>query len=234
MLHILICDDEKALRSDLRKITQTCLQLKGLDYRISEFSSGEELLRDFQEKRDQQILFLDIEMSGISGMEAARQLRRRDASLVIIFVTSYPDFVFQGYDVKALNYILKPYDREKISLVLDDALERLDAEKDSCFLLEQRSSTIRLPFKDIRYFFSQRHEVHAVTADADYSFYGKLSDLKQQLPECFVRIHNRYLINLRHLTALSGDQAVLDKDTLPVSRSCRQEALAAYARYILT
>lgn len=234
MIHILICDDEKALRSDLKKITQTCLQLKGLNYRISEFSSGEELLGDFQEKQDQQILFLDIEMSGISGMETARQLRRRDASLIIIFVTSYPDFVFQGYEVKALNYILKPYDRKKIELVLDDAIESLDAQIDSCFLLEQRGSMIRLPFKDIHYFFSRRHEVFVITSDGEFSFYGKLNDLPPRLPDCFVRIHSRYLINLQHLKSLSKDQAVMDKDTLPVSRSCKQEAFAAYARYLLT
>ena len=113
MLQLAVCDDERVFRSDLRKLLGTELELCGIDYHISEFTSGEELIAGM-EKADCQILFLDIEMKGIDGVEEARRLRETKRQMEIVFVTSYADFVFQGYEVRALNYILKPYESEKI------------------------------------------------------------------------------------------------------------------------
>lgn len=228
----MICDDEKAFRLDLKRIVATHLDLQGIPYHLEEFASGEALLESFQENREQ-ILFLDIEMGGLSGMDVAREIRRRDALAVIIFVTSYTDFVFQGYEVRALNYLVKPYEKEKLTKVLDDGLKTFDTSKDTCFFVEQRSGSLRIPFRDIKYFSSKGHQIHAASADKTHSFYGKLSDLEDQLPSCFIRIHNRYIINLSHLDTITSSSAVVAEEALPVSRSCKQELSAAYARYML-
>ncbi len=90
-----ICDDEKELRSSLRRVIEQEAQLNGLEYKVSEYSSGEEMLKTL-EKDAPELLFLDIEMNGIDGMEAARSIRITRKDKVIIFVTDYPDFVFQG------------------------------------------------------------------------------------------------------------------------------------------
>ena len=108
MLEIAICDDEKKLRLDLRHVIEKELALDGVEFGLTEYESGEALLRGIRE-RNADIIFLDIEMGGMNGMEAARTLRKNGQPAVIIFVTSYPDFVFHGYEVRALNYILKPY-----------------------------------------------------------------------------------------------------------------------------
>ena len=114
MLKLAVCDDEKVFRSDLKRILGMELDLCGIDYHITEFASGEELIAGL-EKTDCQILFLDIEMKGMDGVAAARKLREMKRQMEIIFVTSYADFVFQGYEVRALNYILKP-DRKSTRL----------------------------------------------------------------------------------------------------------------------
>ncbi len=233
MLYISICDDEKVFRTDLKNIITTHLDLCGLTYEIEEFSSGKELVENFREDRARQILFLDIEMKGLSGMEAAREIRRRSSSVLLIFVTSYEDFVFQGYDVQAFHYILKPCDKEKIIQVLTNGLKALDVAEGSWFLIEHKKGSQRIPFQKIKYFFSQRHLIHVVTADDMYRFYGKLSDVEETLPDCFVRSHNRYIINLKYLDALENSSAIVDGDAIPVSRSRKQELSAAYARYLL-
>ena len=125
MVELVLCDDEKIYRNDLKKILGTELELSGMDYRITEFSCGEDLLSGLSAE-GLQIIFLDIEMKDLDGVETAKKLRMKNSSAVIIFVTSYPDFVFQGYEVRALNYILKPYKPEKIKEVLHKALEALD------------------------------------------------------------------------------------------------------------
>lgn len=238
MLRVFICDDEKAFCSDLRQIVQVELELHGIEYHIMEFFSGDTLLEHLEstcENHGPCIFFLDIEMEGMhDGLDTARELRSADASAVIIFVTSHADFVFQGYDVRALHYILKPCDREQIARVLNMGLELLDAKKDACFFIRRKQGELCLPFDSILYFQSQGHKVYAVTSKVSHSFYGKLSELENLLPSCFVRIHNRYLIHLRHLNALEGNHVLVGGQRLPVSRSCKQGLSIAYARYILT
>ena len=232
MLQLAVCDDEKVFRSDLRKILGTELELCGIDYHISEFTSGEELIAGL-EKADCQILFLDIEMKGIDGVEAARRLRETKRQMEIVFVTSYADFVFQGYEVRALNYILKPYEPEKIAAVLHTAREALDIEAEKYYVIDQRGGSIRVPLSSVKYFSSDRRTVHAVTTEQEYTFYEKLSDLETELPDTFVRIHNRYLVHLKYLDAVRQNTAVVDGEELPVSRSCKSGLSIAFAKYML-
>ena len=232
MLQLAVCDDEKIFRSDLKRIIGTELELCGIDYHIEEFSSGEELLSGV-ERSECQILFLDIEMKGMDGVAAARKLRENNRQMEIIFVTSYADFVFQGYEVRALNYILKPYEPEKIAAVLHAALEELDVEAEKYYVIEQKSGSIRLPLSSVKYFASDRRTVHAVTTGEEYTFYEKLSDLEPRLPEAFVRIHNRYLVHMKYLEAIRQNTAVVAGEELPVSRSCKSDLSIAFAKYML-
>lgn len=108
MLKIAICDDEKSQLNSLKNILSIHLDLKGIDYKIYEFNSGESLI-DSITKEHYDIIFSDIEMGNLDGIETARNIRLYNKKSIIIFVTAYADFVFQGYEVKAFNYILKPY-----------------------------------------------------------------------------------------------------------------------------
>lgn len=232
MLEIVICDDEKALRNDLFKIVEQELDLCGEEFRIREFECGEDLIREFDAKPCD-ILFLDIEMKELNGMEAAKILRKKHAACQIIFITSYPDFVFQGYEVSALNYILKPYKTEKIRSILQTALQRLQIETECYFILEQKSGSFKLPLSQVKYFLSEKRQIHAVTTSQSYTFYGKLNDIEAKLPDSFIRIHNRYLVNLKYIQAIDGNQVLLKQEVLPVSRSCKQTLSIAFAKYML-
>ena len=112
-MNIAICDDDKKLLKDFRHLIEIHMDLTGINYHITEFTSGEELL-EYKNKKDIHLLFLDIKMGSVDGMETARQLRKSGKKMLIIFVTAYPDFVFQGYEVQAFHYILKPYRETKI------------------------------------------------------------------------------------------------------------------------
>ena len=232
MLNLVICDDERTLRNDLRKVLETELELCGETFKIAEFDCGESLVRALNDSVFD-IIFLDIEMKDLDGVATAREIRKWTSAPEIIFVTSYPDFVFQGYEVQALNYILKPYQKEKIISVLHTALERLGRDSEKYYMVESRGQTLRLPLSRIKYFFSDRRSVNAVTAEETHTFYGKLSELETELPENFVRIHNRYLVNLKYVQSIQGNSVQMAGEELPVSRSCKQDLAIAFAKYML-
>ena len=232
MLNLVICDDERTLRNDLRKVLETELELCGQTFKIAEFDCGESLVRALNDSVFD-IIFLDIEMKDLDGVATAREIRKRTSAPEIIFVTSYPDFVFQGYEVQALNYILKPYQKEKIISVLHTALERLGRDSEKYYMVESRGQTLRLPLSRIKYFFSDRRSVNAVTAEETHTFYGKLSERETELPENFVRIHNRYLVNLKYVQSIQGNSVQMAGEELPVSRSCKQDLAIAFAKYML-
>lgn len=232
MLRLAICDDEKIYRNDLHKIISTELDLSGIQYHISEFSSGEELLSGIKE-HDCQIIFLDIEMKELDGVNTAKMLRKQKNPALIIFVTSHPDFVFQGYEVRALNYIMKPYEPEKIKAVLGAALDELEITSEKYYVIEQRNGQIRIPLSSIKYFTSDKRIIHMVADDAAYDFYDKLSDIEARLPDAFVRIHNRHLIHLKYLERIDGNFAIVGQEALPISRSCRSSLSIAFAKYML-
>ena len=149
MLKIAICDDEKKLRRDLRNLLAVQMELTGMDYAIQEFDCGESLLAACDAAEQIDILFLDIEMPGSDGMTTAKLLRQSGCKMIIIFVTAYPDFVFQGYEVHAFHYILKPYEEAKIREVLSKAIQEISGQETQFYMVEQKSGTLRLPMDAI-------------------------------------------------------------------------------------
>ena len=233
MINIGICDDEASMRRLLRAPLEQKLQLLGADYRIYEYDCGETLLtRPETEWLD--ILFLDIEMRQMNGMETARNLRKRDSHTLLIFVTAYPDFVFQGYEVHAFHYILKPYENQKIMKVLEQAIKELGQNREHYFTLEQKSGTTKIPAKKILAFSSDRRKIIISLEDGNkLEFYGKLDAVETDLPDYFIRCHNRHLVNLNYVTALEKDGCTLRSQSFPVSRAYRQSVEIAFARLLL-
>lgn len=233
MINIGICDDEASMRRALRAPLEQKLQLLGISYRIFEYSSGEALfLQPGSEYLD--ILFLDIEMKQMNGMDAARSLRKRNSRTLLIFVTAYPDFVFQGYEVHAFHYILKPYDGHRLQSVLEQALEELGKNREQYFTLEQKSGILNIPLKKILAFSSDRRKIVISLKDGSRpDFYGKLDEVKSGLPDYFVRCHNRHLVNLNFVSALEKDCCICGALRFPVSRAFRQPLEIAFARLLL-
>lgn len=232
MVKIGICDDEPEMRKPLRQILEQVLQLQGVEYLISESESGEELTAGIS-CLDIDILFLDIEMRSLDGIETAKLLRRKGMKGIIIFVTAYPDFVFQGYEVHAFHYILKPYRKEKIEEVLRQALHELDLSKEQYFVIEQKARVIRIPLSQTIAFQSDRRKVEALLEEDFVAFYGRIDEVCRELPSCFIRIHNRYIVNLNYVTTLEKDRCILGSRSFPVSRAFRQELETAFARTML-
>lgn len=236
MLRIAICDDEESARDALR------IQLEKImdeteDEIVYEFSSGHTCVNWITAHPGEvDLLFLDVEMGKESGMDAAKKIRNSDDSLLLVFVTGYTDYVFDGYQVNALDYLVKPASPEKLKNVLSRAKQALSPQTDQFFVLKNTDGIYRLPCDDILYFYSDRRYVNLVTATRTYTFYGRLNDIEQQMKKNFIRIHQRYLVNSDKVTFLGSDYVTVDNpacEKLPISRACKKDAAEKLAKSLL-
>lgn len=232
MLRIGICDDSAEARIALRAALERALERRrSPEAFFFEFSSGEGLLRWLGGHAGElDMVFLDIEMGELDGMETARRLREADEGLQTVFVTGYTDYVFDGYTVGALGYLMKPPKPEQLDEVLARAVAARLRMGDQMFLCRSGETLYRIPRKSILYFRSDRRQVTCVSTIRTYVFYGKLDEVEQELGESFIRIHQRYLVRAGAVDQMEGSQVLVGEEILPVSRSCRSAALAALTR----
>ena len=234
MLHIGICDDAPGAREDLQLACERILRDGPETPQFFAFSSGEGVLRWLERHPDElDLLFLDIEMGGVSGMEAARRIRARDKRLLLVFVTGYADYVFDGYGVDALDYVLKPCRDAKLREVLRRALLHLQRHAPESFPVKNSDGLFRVPKDKILYLKSDRRIVTVVTATRSYSYYGRLDEAENVLGEGFLRLHQRYLARAQAIERIEGASAWVGGEALPISRANHQRVLLAFARSLL-
>lgn len=237
MLRIAICDDETEARDALRICLEKIIEEETEEI-VYEFTSGERSVSWLQKHPGEiDVLFLDVEMKGMNGMETAQQIRLFDKNLLIVFVTGYADYVFDGYQVGALDYLMKPVQVERLKTVCARIRQNLEKQADKTLLLKNVDGIYRFAFDDILYVYSERRLVHLVTRNREYLFYKKLDELESQLDASFVRIHQRYLVHAKAVSKITGGAVEIEKKdgitTLPISRALKEEATAKLVRAML-
>lgn len=235
MLRIGLCDDSAEARFALRCALERILERRAVESALYEFSSGDRLM-DWYGKHtgELELIFLDIEMEGANGMETAKHLRDADKNLQIVFVTGYPDFVFDGYAVGALGYLMKPPDQTKLDDILTRAMAALHLGAGQVYLCRNSEGMYRIPRASIRYFCSEKRKVTCVADSRSYTFYARLDDVAGELGDGFVRIHQRYLVNAAAVERVNGDEVEMaGGETLPVSRAHQKDAMLALTRAML-
>ena len=231
-MRIAICDDEKDIRELIaNKVTKQCPAAE-----IVFFSSGEELLLS---NMIPDILFLDIQMSGKNGMETARELRKKDRNMILIFVTAVEEYVFQAFDVGAFHYIVKPIDDAKFTDVLHRAVDELGIRRNDANETEEKYLMIssggmhtKVAFNDIVYaeVFNRKIVIHK--PDETIEYYGKMSDLESLAGDSFFRPHRAYLINFKYVEKYDASTIYLEKGSVLMAKQNYPEFVKRYMKYI--
>lgn len=230
MLKIAICDDEPAESGYLKRIVERWAELRGRRCAVSLFRSAEQLLFACEEEAPD-ILLLDIQMEGMSGVELARRLRREDRTFQLVFVTGFADFVLEGYEVAALHYLLKPVEEEKLYAVLDRAAAEL-RRRERTVLLPYEGGTLRLPVGQIVCVEAFLHAVELRTSERRYELRRSISEMEGVLGEGFVRCHRSYLVNLDYIRQIGRSELLLDTgERLPLSRGNYDRVNRAFIRH---
>jgi len=198
---------------------------------IQEFFSAEEFLFHYEDEKDYDILLLDIEMSGMNGVELAKRIRQENGTVQMLFITGFSDFVAEGYEVSALHYLMKPVSEEKLFAVMDRAVQ--NCNKTEKYLLVTVNQTLkRILVSSIMYAETFAHYVMLVTTEGEYQIRENTSVLAERLGEDFVRPHRSYLVNLRYVHSISKTEVLMDnRKPIPLSRYNYQKINQDFIQY---
>lgn len=233
-MKIAICDDEKQLCEQLRNFIWRQKMSRSIDA-VDIYETGEELLAA-EECYD--IIFLDIQMAGINGIETSRRLRERKNEAVLIFVTGLKDYVFEAFDVAAFHYLLKPVREEKFVDVFERAVREAEKRKHpearpEQLLIRRRIGSIRLDKAQILYIESRQRKVGIHTPRETLEIYATMKRLEKELGDRFYRCHRGFLVNLSHITGYTGDTITLyNGETIFLAREKYNEFVKVYMRYL--
>lgn len=235
-MKIAICDDEFYQRNLLRNITEKLSKEMSYRIKIDEFTSGEQLVRKIE--RDTyayDIILLDIQMKELTGIDTAKIIRASNQSTIIIFITGVADYVFEGYNVRAFNYILKPIDEKKVKTVLTEAIKTFQVEDKPYYTITTKEATYKIELDEIIYFVSDKRLIKAVTSKGEYEFYGRLDETEDKLVDKeFVRCHQRYLVNAESISQIEGSTIIIEGSIkIPISRNRYKETMIAFARGLM-
>jgi two-component system response regulator LytT len=228
-LRIAICDDQAECRHQAEAAIRSCLQ--GTDLLIDQFKDGSSFLRQ-SHRSNYDLVFLDVEMPEMDGFALAKQLRKQENQVPIIFLTSHVELAMEGYEVNALRYLTKPVNMKKLQEVLSYVLRQIREQR--VIWVKSDLLDLKLQVKDILYMEARNQNVLIATATDTYSVRYNLSDYEEELrQDDFVRIHRGYLVSLAHVKSVGKGELLLDDGTtLPVSRTKENGLKQALWQYI--
>ena len=210
MRKIAICDDSKLDRQLLKVVIQTYFENNEEEFKIFEYELGDNLLDDIEVE----LLFLDIIMNGTNGMKIARKLR--DIQFTpIIFLTAHADYAVESYEVYAAGYLLKPYDTNKLTLLLDEVLQRSVQKRIAVKVKKQHRY---LEINDIMYVESDKHVLNIHLKDSRViQTTEKLSELEKTInSKRFIRCHQSYLVNMDYIKDAKTDFILSNDIRIPI------------------
>lgn len=231
MYRIAIIDDSEQDAALTQQHLSQWEQMRGEPIQTERFSSAERFLFRYAEDKDWDILLLDIEMTGMDGVELAKKIRRDNETVQLVFITGFPDFIAEGYEVGALHYLMKPVRQEKIMQVLDRAVSAI-CKADRCIVLNVGAEVLRLSVSHIVYAEAFSHTCVIATQHDTIPIKLPISEVEKLLGSGFIRCHRSYLVGLRYIARLSKTEVILDNGkTIPMSRNAASAVHKAFISY---
>lgn len=238
MVRIAVAEDDRAFRDTCTGYIKRYCAEKKVDAQVFEFEDGMDLLEDQEEKgKSFDILFLDVQMKHLDGFYTAGRIREKDDQAVIVFITTLAQYAVRGYEVDAMDYLIKPLSYERFCPRLEKALQRVSRFQDQYIFLPSGDGKDRVAATSILYIDVDRHTLRVHTKGRTYEMRMPIGKMEEELaPSHFLRCDQSVLVNPRFVVRVGKDTVEVGDDEntvlLPVSRSRKKQFLQDLAALI--
>ena len=236
-MRLAYCDDEEIQLEYMQRLAEQWSERAGVPLTYCAYKSAEELLFENTEDYPFDLMILDIDMQGLDstpgmdGMSLARKIREKDAKIPILFLTNRREYVFEGYEVQALRYLLKPMSEEKLFPLLDE-VRMAASEEVRSLIVSAEGEHCKIAVSDILYLEADGHYVKIHTVKRDYVVKRAFTELTAELADGFVSTHRSYLVHLLHVERVQRTECILsDGSSIPVSRNSYKAVNEEFIRY---
>ena len=231
-MRIAICDDEILQLELLKHYVEKWANEEGVNPSIELFQSAEAFHFEWLEDFSYDIILLDIQMAKLSGIELAKLIREKDEHIQIIFVTAISDYIGEGYDVDAINYLVKPISEEKLKECLNKAINKKEIQPKS-ILIEIDGGVHRIYEDSIMYLEIRGHDLFIYQEDKIISIRKPLSEMEDLLSrDEFIKPHRSYLVALKYIKYIDSKKITLkNRTTIPISRGNSKEVQKKFFDY---
>lgn len=230
-MKIAICDDSLQDRIKLENICKNSNITDNIS--CNQFSSGKELLDVLAKNITFDVVFLDVDMPGINGIETGKILRKTNKNIIIIFVTSYPEFALDAYECEAFHYLVKPCNPEKVRQVLQKAMYRLGLIY-KYHIIKHRGTSIKIPISDIYYIECYHKHIIYHLKDQQIEVTDKLSNVYDSLSKFgFYQVHQGFIVNFEKVKEILKNTVILEDNRSVMLRvRKRSDVLLTYTMYL--
>ncbi|MCF0109869.1 MAG: response regulator transcription factor [Erysipelotrichaceae bacterium] len=235
MLEIVLCDDDQYIIDHYKDLLDRVSAKLDVPICVRTYNSGEQLLFDIEDHKDVDIIYLDVLMGKMNGIETGSKLRKMGCNAQIIFLTTSKEYVFDAFDVKPLQYLIKDeISEERFEQVFKMAVAECEQKEKECYVITKGKETIKVAYADIYHFEVQGRVVTCHTEAEDISFYSKFDDVVKELEtKGFIRCHRAYLVNARYIKRIQTSELILKNgDIIPIATGKTNAIKQQFAKYL--
>lgn len=225
MYYIGICDDGENTCFELERMILSYAEQKSMDLKTAVWYTGESLCNYLKEGNSLDVLFLDIELWKMTGIEAGKFIRDRleDRRLQIVYISGKASYAQSLFKTQPLDFLVKPIDQSQVNEVLELAVKIL-GRNETKFAYQSGRDYFYIPYGEIRYFVSEGRKIRVVTVRGEKEFYGKIRELEKTVPKDFLKIHQSYLVHTLFVARYAYEEVELTDGTiLSISKKYRKQ-----------
>lgn len=231
MVRIAIVEDEQHYAQELTGYLKVYEKESGEKFTITVYQDGDGILAEYRGQFD--IILMDIQMKFVDGMTAAEEIRKRDCEVVIMFITNMTQYAIRGYEVDALDYMVKPVEYFSFSQKLARAIGRMKNRSRNFISIPVKDGIQKLDIASVYYVESQGHTLVYRTKNRTYVSRGVMKKLEEALlPYGFFRSSKGYLVNMKFVDGIQGGCCVIEEEKLPISRTKKKAFMEALVNYM--
>lgn len=231
VIKIVLVDDEPIQLTHMIQLLNQAAEQLNLQIQVDTFLSGEAFLFALEDHLDWELAFLDIEMAEINGMSVAKKIREEAPEMAVVFATAYAEYAVEGYEVQALDYLLKPIKLDKIVKVFERFLA-MRPEEVTYLILEVAGEQVRFSLNEIVFLEAKQRDILIHTKTDSFTSRRSLADVSKLIDERFVQTHRSYIVNLQFVTHLLKQEVQLSTgELLPLSRRQAKLMQSAFIEY---